>query len=80
MLAFDVVRRPCSDSNILMMLRRLINCRKIIIIIIVVVVVVVVVVINVYCVYFNVSIRRPTPSRATQNITKLILLTGSVRA
>jgi len=34
-LAFDVVRRPCSDSD---MLRHLINCRIIIIIIIIIII------------------------------------------
>ena len=41
-MAFDVVRRPCSDSG---MLRRLIKCRIIIIIIIIIIIVVVVVVV-----------------------------------
>ena len=36
-MAFDVVRRPCSNSD---MLRRLINCRIIIVVVVVVVVVV----------------------------------------
>jgi len=39
-LSFDVVRRPCSDSD---MLRRLINCRIIIIIIIIVIIIIIII-------------------------------------